>query len=229
MPTQRQGGRLFVGARRNRLVDRRPAAAGAYGATCRHSSPAAHSSRRSVVGVYILVTERGRSAGRSFRAIGAAGARLAVLLAVSLVVVLHRAELRFRRERALHAGARTDLRRRARNAARRPGLPAHLGGDGGRRRRRGADGRQARPRPSAVGPALSLLDVGLVRGDDRDHAPPARRLDGARDVPLTGSGPRRRRAVRIRCRPARPTSLLLATLGLAQIGLGFIFLTIGAG
>ena len=81
--------------------------------------------------------------------------------------------------------------------------------------------------PSLSGVALSLLMSSRSRRD-RDHAPPARGLDGAGDVPLAGARLRVRRAVRVdrRCRPAGPA--LLVGLGIGQIGLGLIFLTIGA-
>ena len=55
------------------------------------------------------------------------------------------------------------------------------------------------------------------------------RLDGARDLPLAGrSCSSSRRRSRTRARSTRKDLVLLAGLGIGQIGLGLIFLTIGA-
>ena len=82
-------------------------------------------------------------------------------------------------------------------------------------------------RPSPAGFSLSLfMSISFAGG--RDHAPPAARLDGAGDLALAGA----------RVRVAAPFAsvaevgpkdvALLAGLGVTQIGLGLIFLTIGA-
>src|SRR5581483_9870374 len=137
---------------------------------------------------YTALTERSRW-WRSMRAIGLGG-------------VLRRAEPRVRRERALLAGPRADLRGGARHAARRPGRAPNLGRDGRGGRRGRGDGRRAGPRERAR-PVAFVLRLGVVRRHDRDRPAPARCLDGARDVPLAGDRARRRGAVRVGARGRR--------------------------
>ena len=156
------------------------------------------------VGGYILVTERGRVL-HAFRAIGRAGVAIAALLAVSsssFFIALNYtsvANVLFMQALApiiaaafgTMIGDRVARRTWVAMAVALAGVALMVGGPG---------------RPSAARPDAVARDVGLVRGDAGAHAPSARRLDGAGDVPLAGGGLRARRAVRTPAagRRARP-------------------------
>ena len=140
-------------------------------------------------------------------------------------LVHHRPEPRVGREHPLHAGARAGACRRLRMLVGEP-VPAHLDRDRRCDRRRGADGRRpgqaARARLRALGP-----DDHIVCRHARAHAAPPGGFDGACDLPFASARPRVRCAVRA-SRPGWVADLvLLVSLGVGQIGLGFVFLTIG--
>ena len=179
------------------------------------------------IGVFIAATERGRSLA-AFRAIGRPGLAMAALMAVSsgsFIAALNYtsvANVLFLQGLApvlaavlgMAIGERVERRTWIAMAVAVTGVAVMVGGPS---------------RPSAARLRALAADVGLVRRHDRDHPPPAPGLDGAGDLALAGARLRvaRRRSRRPR-RSAAKDLALLAGLGVTQIGLGLIFLTIGA-
>ena len=174
------------------------------------------------------MTERGRVVA-ACRSVGVAGIGFAVAVACRVGVVHRRAEPHDGRPRPLHPGDGAGPRRAARvAAARRADHDADGGGDGRRARRGRRDDRRPGRRQRRRRRAVAAHGV-LVRGRDRDQPPSPRRVDGAGDL--------RSRRCSSSCSSSRSPTwsavpgddlLALAALGVGQIGLGLVFLTIGA-
>ena len=180
-----------------------------------------------VVGLlaYIAIAERGAVA-RAFRAIGRGGLAIAALMAISsgsfLIALNHAsvANILFMQALApllaavlgMLLGEPVSRRTWLAMTIALGGVALMVGGPG---------------RPSALGLGLSVLMTSSFRRDARDHAAPARRLDGSGNVPLAGRRARRSCAVRAPRHGRRARLGLLVALGVGQIGLGLVFLTIG--
>jgi len=229
LTAQHRRGRLLVGDRGRCLVDRRHPPARALGSVSRRSSRGGRSSRCSEYSRTSRSPNGARWSAR-FAPSGGAASAIAALMAISssapFITALNHtsvANVLFMQCDRAGSSRRRSAPHSARPVARRTwiamvvavlGVALMVGGPG---------------QPAGVRLRFDGSDVRLVRRPDRDRTPPPRRLDGARNVPLA--------AHRASCSPApfsSPGSVsmhdlgLLVALGVGQIGLGLVLLTMGA-